>query len=72
VAGLLLTRAVSSLVALSASGTAPVPPLEPAVGPGWTAAVLVIGLGAALVACAAVTGRMLRGSWPGRPDQDLR
>jgi hypothetical protein len=49
-----------------------VPPLEPAVGPGWTAAVLVIGLGAALVACAAVTGRMLRGSWPGRPDQDLR
>lgn len=71
-AGLLLTRAVSSLVALSASGTAPVPPLEPAVGPGATAVVLVVGLGAALVVCALVSARMLRSPWPGRADQDLR
>jgi hypothetical protein len=72
IAGLLLTRAVSSLVALSAGGTAPVPPLEPAVGPGWTTVVLVAGLGTALAVCALVAGRMLRTSWPSRPDQDLR
>jgi len=71
-AGLLLTRAVSTLVALSAGGTTPVPPLEPAVGAGSTTIVLLVGLGAALVLCAVVAGRMLRTDWPGRPDQDLR
>jgi hypothetical protein len=71
-AGLLLTRAVASLVALSAGGTSPVPPLEPAVGPAWTALVLVVGLGGALVVSGVVAGRMLRAAWPGRPDQDLR
>jgi hypothetical protein len=71
-AGLVLTRSVSTLVALSASGTAPTPPLLPSVGPGWTGAVLVLGLGVALAACAVATSRMLRGAWPSRPDQDLR
>lgn len=72
VVGLLLTRAVSSLVALSAGGTSPVPPLEPAVGPGWTSAVLLAGLGLALLVCALVAGRMLRSAWPSRPGQELR
>jgi hypothetical protein len=72
VAGLVLTRSVSTLVALSASGTAPTPPLLPAVGPGWTGAVLLVGLTIALVACAVATSRMLRDAWPSRPDQDLR
>jgi len=72
VAGLLLTRSVSTLVALSASGAAPPLPLLPSVGPGWTAAVLVLGLGVALLACALATSRMLRSSWPSPPDQDLR
>ena len=70
--GLLLTRSVSTLVALSAAGTTPTPPLLPSVGPGWTAAVLVAGLAVALAACAVATGRMLRSAWPARPDQDLR
>jgi len=72
IAGLVLTRSVSTLVALSASGTAPTPPLLPAVGPGWTGVVLLAGLSIALVACAVATSRMLRSAWPSRPDQDLR
>ena len=72
IAGLVLTRSVSTLVALSASGTAPTPPLQPAVGPGWTGAVLLVGLTIALAACAVATSRMLRSTWPSRPDQDLR
>jgi hypothetical protein len=72
VAGLLLARSVATLVALSAGGTSPTPPLLPAVGTKWTAGVLLIGLGTALAACAVVTSRMLRAAWPSRPDQDLR
>ncbi len=72
IAGLVLSRSVSSLVALSAGGTTPTPPLIPAVGPGWTASVLLGGFVVALAACALVAGRMLRGEWPGRPEQDLR
>ena len=72
VAGLLLTRSVSTLVALSATGTAPVPPLVPAVGAGWTAGVLVVGLGVALLVCAVVASRTLRSAWPERVDEDLR
>jgi len=72
IAGLVLTRSVSTLVALSASGTAPTPPLLPDVGPATTAAVLVAGLVVALAACAVATSRMLRASWPSGADQDLR
>ena len=71
-AGLLLARSVATLVALSASGTTPTPPLLPSVGPVWTASVLLLGLGTALAACAVATSRMLRAAWPSRPDQDLR
>ena len=71
-AGLLLTRSVSTLVALSASGTAAVPPLVPSVGAGWTTVVLVVGLGAALLVCAVVAARTLRSAWPERVDEDLR
>jgi hypothetical protein len=71
-AGLLLARSVSTLVALSASGTAPVPPLLPAVGVSWTAGVLMAGAVAALAVCAAVAARTLRAPWPERPEQDLR
>ncbi len=72
VAGLVLTRSVSTLVALSASGAAPMPPLVPSVGPGTTAAVLLAGLVVALTACAVATSRMLRSAWPSGVDQDLR
>jgi hypothetical protein len=72
ITGLVLSRAVASLIALSVSGTAPTPPLLPAVGPGWTAAVLLVGFAVSLAACGLVAGRMLRSAWPGRPEQDLR
>ena len=71
-AGLLLTRSVSTLVALSATGTAAVPPLVPSVGAGWTTVVLVVGLGVALLVCALVAARTLRSAWPERVDEDLR
>ena len=71
-AGLLLARSVSTLVALSASGTAPVPPLLPAVGTAWTTAVLAAGTVVALAVCALVAARTLRAAWPERPEQDLR
>ncbi len=71
-AGLALTRAVSSLVALSAGGAAPTPPLLPAVGPAWSGLVLLVGLAVALLVCALVASRTLRAAWPGRPGQDLR
>jgi hypothetical protein len=71
-AGLLLARSVSTLVALSASGTAPTPPLLPAVGTAWTTAVLAAGTVVALAVCAVVAARTLRGAWPERPEQDLR
>ncbi|HET7901355.1 MAG TPA: hypothetical protein VFL59_09220 [Candidatus Nanopelagicales bacterium] len=71
-AGLILTRSVSTLIALSATGTAPVPPLIPSVGAGWTTAVLVVGLGGALAVCALVASRTLRSAWPERVDEDLR
>ena len=71
-AGLLLARSVTSLLALSASGTTPSPPLLPAVGVTWTSAVVGGGLALALVACAAVAARMLRTPWPVTVDQDLR
>jgi hypothetical protein len=71
-AGLVLARAVSSLVSLSASGGTPVPPLEPAVGVAWTATVLGLSTAAALAVCGAVAARTLRTDWPVLPDQDLR
>jgi hypothetical protein len=72
VAGLLLARSVTSLLALSASGTTPSPPLQPAVGAAWTTAVVGAGLVAALLVCAVVASRMLRSAWPVAVDQDLR
>ena len=66
-AGLLLTRAVSSLVELSAGGVAPTPPLLPAVGAGWTMTVLLVGVAVALAVCALAVARMLRSEWPSRP-----
>ncbi|MFN8167534.1 MAG: hypothetical protein U0S36_01975 [Candidatus Nanopelagicales bacterium] len=66
VAGLALTRAVASLIELSAGGVAPTPPLLPAVGSGWTAAVLLAGVVLALAVCALAVARMLRSAWPSR------
>ena len=66
VAGLVLTRAVTSLVELSAGGVAPTPPLLPAVGGGWSTVVLAAGATLALTVCAVAVSRMLRAAWPTR------
>ncbi len=72
VTGLLLTRAVTSLISVSANGIEPTPPLAPATGPGWAALVLGLGFTVALTSCALVVSRMLRTAWPARDGQALR
>jgi hypothetical protein len=68
--GLVLSRATSALVAVTALGTAPVPPLAPATGAAWVAVVLVAGLAAALLIAAALTATELREPLPVVPEED--
>jgi hypothetical protein len=70
--GLLLARAGTTLVAVNASGVAPLPPLQAAVGPAWTALVLLVGVGLGVAVSWAVANRMLRERLPVRPEMDLR
>ena len=70
--GLLLARAGTTLVAVDASGVAPQPPLQAAVGPGWTGSVLLLGVGLGVVVSWAVATRTLRERLPVPPDTDLR
>lgn len=72
VTGLLLSRVTTTLVALTATGTAPRPPLVLSVGPGWAAVALLGGLLVAVVASAGVAFGALREPWPTRPLEDLR
>jgi len=70
--GLLLARAGTTLVAVDASGVAPRPPLQAAVGLAWTGVVLVVGVGLSVAVAWAVAARMLRERLPVRPETDLR
>jgi hypothetical protein len=70
--GLVLARAGATLVAVDASGVAPRPPLQAAVGVAWTAVVLLLGVGLGVALCWAVAARMLRERLPVRPETDLR
>lgn len=70
--GLLLARAATTLVAVSGTGTTPVPPLTLAVGTLWTAAVVGIGVLAALGVAAATAGATFRTPWPERVQEELR
>jgi hypothetical protein len=69
--GLALSRVTAALVQVTAVGTAPVPPLRLATGPGWIAAVLAIGLAAGLAVSGVVAALALRERLPRRPDEDL-
>jgi hypothetical protein len=66
--GLALSLATTATVAVTAVGTAPVPPLAPAVGVGWIATVVSAGVAAGLVACALVASTTMRERNPRRPE----
>ena len=70
--GLVLARLGATLVAVDASGVAPVPPLQTSIGVLWTAGLLLIGVGLAVGVAAVVAARMLRERLPARPELDLR
>ena len=70
--GLVLARLGATLVAVDASGVAPVPPLQASIGVLWTAGLLLIGIGLAVVLAWLVAARMLRERLPARPELDLR
>jgi FtsX-like permease family protein len=72
VAGALLANWVARLVAVTAGGTTPVPPLRLALGPGALAVELAGALALALAAAALVAARSLREPLPVRPETDLR
>lgn len=71
ITGVLLARAAATLVAVSATGTTPLPPLALAVGIPWTAAVVGAIVVLALVAAAVTAGGAMREPWPARPQEEL-
>lgn len=70
--GLVLARVGATLVAVDASGVAPNPPLQVAVGAVWTTLILAVGIGVGVVVSWLVASRMLRERLPISPDLDLR
>ena len=70
--GLVLSRVTTTLVALTAVGTTPRPPLVLSVGPLWVSGVLGVGLVVAILASGGVALGALRERLPMRPEQDLR
>ena len=72
VTGLVLSRVTTTLVALTAVGTTPRPPLTLSVGPLWVAAILGAGALLGVVASGGVAMSALREPMPRRPEQDLR
>lgn len=69
--GLLLASAAATLVAVSGTGTTPVPPLTLAVGGVWTAVVLSAAIVGALLVSAVSAGRTFRGAWPSPAVEEL-
>jgi hypothetical protein len=65
-AGVALSGLTGRLVSITATATAPVPPLQPGTGLGWGLAVVLGGLLAALLLAAVVAGRSLREPLPVR------
>jgi hypothetical protein len=66
VVGVVLSRATSRLVAVTATAATPQPPLVPATGLGWGLAAAVAGVGVALAVCGVVALRELREPLPVR------
>ncbi len=69
VIGVVLSAITTRLVAVTAVGGTPVPPLALAVGPGFVAAVVGAGVLLGLAAAAVVAGSVLRGPLPTRPEE---
>jgi hypothetical protein len=71
-AGIVLARATTTLVTVTAGGTTPEPPLVDAASPALVAAALVALLGLGLLGAAGVAAASLRGPLPVPPGTDLR
>jgi len=56
---------------VTAVGTAPTPPLTLAIGPGWIAAVLALGVAAGLAVAGTVAATALREPLPRRPEETI-
>ena len=72
VAGLVLARVGTTLVAVDASGTTPTPPLSVTLGSAWTPLALAVGIGAGLLLGWSVAARSLRERYPVAAEADLR
>lgn len=70
--GLVLARATTALVTVTAAGTTPTPPLRLAAAPGVVAVELVVLVALGLAGAAAVAAGSLRGPLPVAPEVDLR
>ena len=70
-AGLLLARVGTTLVAVDSSGASPTPPLAVTLGSWWTPAALAAGVGAGLLLAVLVAYRSLREQFPVPADVDL-
>jgi hypothetical protein len=71
-AGLVLTRVAVTLIAVDASGIAPTPPLQVAIGAVWTTVVLAVALGLAIATSKVLTALVLREPLPQPAEVDLR
>jgi ABC-type antimicrobial peptide transport system permease subunit len=72
VAGLVVARAGTRLVAIDAAGETPTPPLAVTLGSAWTPVALAVGIGAGLLLGALVAARSLRERFPVPAEADLR
>jgi hypothetical protein len=71
-AGLIVARAGATLVSVDSVGRVPVPPLSVTFGSIWTTVLLLVGLGAGLLAACAVAALSLREKHPVPAAVDLR
>ena len=72
VAGLVLARVGTTLVAVDAAGTTPTPPLSVTLGSVWTPLALLVGVGAGIALGWLVAARSLRERYPVAAEADLR
>ena len=71
-AGLVLARVGTKLVAVDAAGSTPTPPLAVTLGSVWTPLALVVGIGAGVVLGWLVAALSLRERYPVAAEADLR